>query len=785
MSKNIKIKKNLKNITENKIAEQKLKKSEEKFSNISEDLNVLDEVNVKLYKNEMVRYKAPLDLKKYKILIIGILLGVLYWIIESIIHTFIFINTQSLIENILFPPAHEVWMRVIVAFLLIISSIYFQFLFNRKKKVKQALKESDHNLGERIKELTCLYGLSTLVENSDTSIEEILHGALNLIPPAWQFPEITCAKIKYNNKEFTTDNFKETDWNLSSKIMVNNRELIIDIFYLDNKPFLKEEEDLIDDIGRRLKNIIEQKEAGQKLRESEEKFRSISSSAKDAIIQIDNNGKIIYWNEASEKIFSYKYNEAIGKDFHGLLTPNKHQEAFKQGLLKFLKMGQGDVVGKPIEIEGLKKYSTKVPIELTISPVKVKDKWNAVAIIRDISERKKIELKLKESEEKYRLLVNNQGDLVCKLDSEGVILFASPSYCKTFGQTEEEILGKKFMPLVHKDDLELSLKEMEKLYSPPYSVSMEHRELTRDGWRWLSWVDTAVLDSNNNVKEIIGVGRDITERKKMEEAIRQVNEELENKVGERTVSLNKALEKITKSSQFKTEFLARMSHELRTPLNPIIGFADLLLKDENSSLSQNQKEYLKAIKFSAEEQLKMVKNILDISDMEKGEFELNFKESPLKSMIIQAVSIFKPQIDEKALEFEIKGLKTEKKIFADPIRFKEILLNLLSNAVKFTKKGKIILKVQETHSNWIFRINDTGIGIADEDHDIIFKEFGRVNSPDVNSVSGSGLGLYLTKRLVHLHKGKINFESKFGKGSIFQFTIPKSLQNQEPSDVKN
>ena len=125
------------------------------------------------------------------------------------------------------------------------------------------------------------------------------------------------------------------------------------------------------------------------------------------------------------------------------------------------------------------------------------------------------------------------------------------------------------------------------------------------------------------------------------------------------------------------------------------------------------------------------------------------------------------------------------KIIADPIRFKEILINLLSNAINFTPKGKITLVVQENRSNWRFSVEDTGIGIADEDHDIIFKEFGRVNSPDVNLVSGSGLGLYLTKRLVHLHKGKINFESKFGKGSIFQFTIPKSLQNQEPSDVKN
>ncbi|MEW8619024.1 MAG: PAS domain S-box protein [Candidatus Thiodiazotropha endolucinida] len=147
-----------------------------------------------------------------------------------------------------------------------------------------------------------------------------------------------------------------------------------------------------------------------------------------------------------------------------------------------------------------------------------------VAIFNDVTDRKLAENALLESEEKYRLLVENQTDLVVKVDPEGRFDFVSPSYCKMFGTSEAELLGNKFMPLVHKDDQAKTLEAMQQLYHPPYSAYFEQRAMTSSGWRWLGWMDTAVLDKDGNVTAIIGVGRDITERIEAMKALRESEE---------------------------------------------------------------------------------------------------------------------------------------------------------------------------------------------------------------------------------------------------------------------
>jgi signal transduction histidine kinase len=227
-----------------------------------------------------------------------------------------------------------------------------------------------------------------------------------------------------------------------------------------------------------------------------------------------------------------------------------------------------------------------------------------------------------------------------------------------------------------------------------------------------------------------------------------------------------------------------MSHELRTPLNAIIGFTELLLEGTFGELNATQLEYLEDIKDSAEYQYDMISSILDISKIESGQVKLNLQKFSLNSIIDQVKSSLKPLYKNKNLEFEVEGLDRDLEIYADPIRFKEILLNLLTNAIKFTIEGYVKLIIKEFYDRWIFKIRDTGIGIARKDFDLIFKEFKRVESSYVKSTQGTGLGLSLTKRLVNLHGGQITFSSVLGVGTTFTFFIPKNIPKETINILK-
>ena len=244
-------------------------------------------------------------------------------------------------------------------------------------------------------------------------------------------------------------------------------------------------------------------------------------------------------------------------------------------------------------------------------------------------------------------------------------------------------------------------------------------------------------------------------------------------------SLRNLLEQLIASLEFKAKFFASMSHDLRTPLNAIIGFSDLLIEGASGNLNNEQLDYLKDIKASADVLLELIDSILDYSKIEAGKFELSICKFNLFSIIEELKAIVKPLHLKKGLNFYLEGINEQSYLNADPLRFKQVLYNLVDNAIKFTEKGSITLKGIERMDHWEFQIKDTGIGIAKEDFEVVFREFMRIEKDIIKPVSGSGLGLALTKRLIQLHGGNIWFESEVGKGTTFYFTIPKHLRDLE------
>ncbi|MEA3453419.1 MAG: PAS domain S-box protein [Candidatus Caldatribacteriota bacterium] len=262
------------------------------------------------------------------------------------------------------------------------------------------------------------------------------------------------------------------------------------------------------------RDITESKKSEEIIKQSEKKYRTLFEDMPGVYYRADRKGNVIMVNPPGVKLLGYDSpKEIIGKN---LAKDLYYIPEDRKSFLEEMKKRKGSV--KDYEVTLKKRDGT--PVIVSTSSHFYYDKEGNIAgvegIFMDVTERKKTREELEESKEKYRLLLENQTDLVVKVDTEGRFLFVSPSYCETFGKTEEELLGNKFMPLVHKDDREATAKAMENLYKPPYTCYLEQRAKTKDGWRWLAWADKSVLDKDGKVVEIVGVGRDITKRKQNE-----------------------------------------------------------------------------------------------------------------------------------------------------------------------------------------------------------------------------------------------------------------------------
>ncbi|MFA6989613.1 MAG: HAMP domain-containing sensor histidine kinase [Candidatus Gastranaerophilaceae bacterium] len=229
---------------------------------------------------------------------------------------------------------------------------------------------------------------------------------------------------------------------------------------------------------------------------------------------------------------------------------------------------------------------------------------------------------------------------------------------------------------------------------------------------------------------------------------------------------------VEQSTKIKSEFIANISHEIRTPLTAILGFSNILLAENPTNLTDKQQRYINNITKSGRLLLSLINDLLDIAKIEAGSMNLSYEKFDSSELIAETVSSINSLADQKniSVKLDVKNIIVK----ADKGKVRQIIYNLLSNAIKFTpEKGNIIVKSDFNNSNLIVSVEDTGIGIAKSDHDKIFEEFRQIDSSYSRLQEGAGLGLTLTKKLVELHEGSIQFESTVGVGSRFWFILPK------------
>ena len=551
-----------------------------------------------------------------------------------------------------------------------------------------------------------------------------------------------------------------------------------------------EDYSLLKVVSQIIGNALERKITEDKIKESEEKYRLITEDSDDLILVFNERMEIEYINgETHERNLGYSA-----------------QLFWKQNFIKSIVHQDDLKISESTIIDGYKKGAFKLHIRykhkkghyiwFAFTGKTFSDKSGSKKLLvvgRDITDIKLVQEQLKESEEKYRNILESIKEGYFEVDLHGNFTFFNDAFCEIFGYSRQDLLNFNYGELCDEDTRLYLFDEYNKIFKTKKVFEIfEYPQKKKNGE--LIYVESSAYlkyDESNIIIGFKGFIRDVSERKKGESLRKIFSSKLKEEVEKRTNELTEVLEKqklyldqIIKSSYFKTEFLATMSHELRTPLNAIIGFTDLLLEGVYGTLNIEQLEFIKDIKSSAEHQFDMISQILDISKIESGQVLLNFEDIHLYDFLNTIVSTLRPLINEKKLVIEMRGIKKKQVIKADPLKLKHIISNLLSNAIKFTEKGYIIIEFSHDKDGWELLVKDSGIGIAEENFGIIFKDFKRVKSPFVDSTPGSGLGLTLAKRIVELHGGRISFSSKLGEGTTFKINIPNDPKNKEKFEVE-
>lgn len=253
----------------------------------------------------------------------------------------------------------------------------------------------------------------------------------------------------------------------------------------------------------------------------------------------------------------------------------------------------------------------------------------------------------------------------------------------------------------------------------------------------------------------------------------------------RIITERKRIEKLEEMDRLKSEFLATMSHELRTPLNSIIGFTGIILKGMTGEINKEQRKQLSMVYRSAKHLLSLINGILDLSKIESGKMEISRDQFKVKDVVSEVTRSFSPMISQKGLRLVTDIPDDIPEVRSDRKKVFQILLNLVGNAVKFTETGEIRIGCRVTDNQVEISVSDTGTGIKKENMELLFEAFRQIDGSAQRKYQGSGLGLYLCKKLVSLLGGTIRAESEYGKGSTFIFTLPLKIGKDEQYEKKD
>ncbi len=504
-----------------------------------------------------------------------------------------------------------------------------------------------------------------------------------------------------------------------------------------------------------LRDISRRKRAEQELHESEDRFRIMADGCPALMWVTDPEGEVQFINREYNTFCGLSLDQVASRRWELIIHPEDvsgYVQAFYRAVKEHAPF-KAEARVRRADGEWRWLGSNAEP-RFSLSG----DFLGHVGISPDITERKLAQDALQNSEEKFRQLAENIREVFWMMPpAANEMLYVSPAYEQVWGRTRESLYKSpmSWADAIHPEDLERA-HQLFARQTQGEIVNSEYRIRTPEGIeKWIRDRAFPIRDLGGRLIRVVGIAEEITERKRYEE------------------ELIFAREAADIANRAKSDFMANMSHEIRTPMNGIIGMTELTLETE---LDPTQREYLNAVKYSAESLMTVINDILDFSKIEVGKLSLETLDFNLHDCLGQAMKALSVGADEKNLELACSiATDLTEVVVGDRVRLGQVIINLVGNAIKFTDRGEVVLRArhegQDTDTLTLhFEVSDTGIGIPLEKQKLIFEAFTQADTSTTRKYGGTGLGLTIAKRLINMMGGQIWVESDLGKGSTFHFT---------------
>ena len=499
-----------------------------------------------------------------------------------------------------------------------------------------------------------------------------------------------------------------------------------------------------------INNITERKRTAEALLRSERKYRSIFNDAPIGISNVEKSGKMVNVNKAFAEMLGYSREELYKLSLFDITHPG--DRAVNKNQLRDLVSGK--IKSLKLEKRYLHKSGDPVWANVTITAVYNDDGifLYTISMIEDITERIKHEAVLKESEEKYRELADSLPQIIFETDEKGRLVYVNRrgaefmGYKREFVETRPEVLS-----FVHPDDRHEAAMRMSEVLKGSETRGKAIRMIRRDGKEIESMIYSSPVRKGNLIVGLRGIIVDVTDRKKMEEELKEAKERAEE------------------MNNLKSIFLANMSHELRTPMIGILGYSQMIAEDVKDPEIKNMAG---TIVKSANRLTDTLNLILDLSKVEANKLDLRLNEVKITGMIEESVNHYKLAAEEKGLIISFNKVNPNISCRLDERLFSQIMGNLINNAVKYTNNGRVDVELATEEDQAVIRVKDTGIGISGKDIDVIFEPFRQVSEGFNRRFEGTGLGLTISKKFIELMNGTISVESEINKGSVFTVRFP-------------